>query len=161
MRILVAVVTAGLVLGIACRTAPDAIPKTMASVAEPTAAASPFTHLTGEEAWAAHGAGVPFLDARPYYDYALGHIPGAVHVPLHERDFEDRLWDFLASPRSQPTIPVVVYCSGCCSTDSLFLALRLKESGFTSISIYKDGYPGWLRADRPKVVGNRPNEEVK
>ena len=148
MRLHPAVLPAVLALGIACRPAPDPIP-TPAAPEKSNPAALPDTPMTGEEAWAAHRAGVLFVDARPYADYALGHIPGALHVPLRERDYEDRWWDFLADPRIKPDKTIVVYCSGCCSTDSLFLALRLKETGFTRIQIYKDGFPGWLRAERP------------
>jgi rhodanese-related sulfurtransferase len=51
---------------------------------------------------------------------------------------------------------VVLYCSGCCSTDALFLALRLKELGFKQIQIYRDGFPGWARAERPIAKGTMP-----
>ena len=161
MRILTAVLSAGLAFTIACRPAPEPIPPPAAHTGNSIPAGLPATPMTGEAAWAAQRAGVLFVDARPYADYAQGHIPGALHVPLRERDYEDRWWDFLANPRVKPEQPMVVYCSGCCSTDSLFLALRLQETGFTRVQVYKDGFPGWLRADRPQVRGNFPNGEVK
>lgn len=115
----------------------------------PQPSAPGFPVLSEKEAWSAHQASVLFLDARPRYDFMQGHIPGAVSLPLRDRDFEDRLWDFLTSPRSMPSASVVVYCSGCCSTDAIFLAVRLQEVGFKQIKHYKDGFPGWARADRP------------
>jgi rhodanese-related sulfurtransferase len=121
-----------------------------------TPESSPFPILNGEEAWKAQQEGVLFLDARPQSEYLLGHIPGAVSVPLRQPDFEDRLWDFVAGPRAKPQGPVVLYCSGCCSTDALFLALRLKELGFKQIQIYRDGFPGWARAERPIAKGTMP-----
>lgn len=112
-----------------------------------TAAAFPV--LSEKEAWLAHQAGVLFLDARPRTDFMQGNIPGSISLPLRDRDFEDRLWEFLASARNKPTAAVVVYCSGCCSTDAVFLALRLQEVGFKQIKHYKDGLPGWMRAEHP------------
>jgi rhodanese-related sulfurtransferase len=136
-------------LAIGCAGPPMAarMPR-VAPVPQPTSAPA-FLVLSEHEAWSAHQASVMFLDARPRMDFMQGHIPGAVSLPLRDRDFEDRLWEFLASPRCKPNAPVVVYCSGCCSTDAVFLALRLQEVGFKQIKHYKDGFPGWARADHP------------
>lgn len=120
----------------------------------PQPSAPAFPVLTEKEAWSAHQANVVFLDARSRDDFMQGHIPGAVSLPYRDRDFEDRLWEFLASPRCKPDAPVVVYCSGCCSTDAVFLAVRLQEVGFKQIKHYKDGFPGWARAERP--ISNVP-----
>jgi rhodanese-related sulfurtransferase len=128
-----------------------------ASAVPPTEPA--FPELTGDQAWDAFRSGVLFLDARQRSDYVNGHVPGALNLPLWAKDFEDQLMDFLTNPKVKPTNPAVLYCSGCCSTDSLFLAQRLKEVGFTRIQIYRDGYPGWLRAERPHVLGD--STEVK
>jgi rhodanese-related sulfurtransferase len=116
-----------------------------------------FAELNAEQAYAAWRGGVLFLDARLGTDYAYGHIPGALSLSLRDPGFAQRLKALLAGAKGKPTQPVVVYCSGCCSTDSLFLAQSLKESGFTSIRNYRDGFPGWARAGYPRAVGEQPN----
>jgi len=123
---------------------------------------APFPELQGFQAWEAFQTGVLFLDARLTSDYWLGHIPSAQNLPIWAKDFESRLLDFLSGPLGEPEKPVVVYCGGCCSTDSLLLARRLQAFGFKHIQIYRDGYPGWARAERPIEVGNTPKQsEVK
>lgn len=117
---------------------------------------TPLQTLAGDQAWEAFQNQALFLDARQPADYVYGHIPGAVNLPLRAVDFEDRLQAFLASPETKPMNLVVVYCSGCCSTDSLFLAQHLKDAGFKRIQIFRDGFPGWLRAGHPHVVGDAP-----
>ncbi|MBP1626977.1 MAG: Rhodanese domain protein [Holophagaceae bacterium] len=100
--------------------------------------------------------GVLFLDARSPEDYFYGHIPGALNLPIWEKDFEPRLAAFLKSPQADRNKPMIVYCNGCCSTDSLFLAQRLRELGFTGVRTFRDGFRAWARADRPIAGGEAP-----
>jgi len=123
---------------------------------------APFPELQGEQAREAFHAGVLFLDARPPMDYWLGHVPSALNLPVWAKDFESRLLDFLISHKGAPEAGVVVYCGGCCSTDSLLLARRLQDFGFKYVQIYRDGYPGWARAEQPIETGATPQRmEVK
>lgn len=108
------------------------------------------------EGLTAFQAGVLFLDARPPEDYAYGHIPGALNLPIWEKDFESRLAAFRASPQADRRRPVIVYCNGCCSTDSLFLAQRLRDLGFTGVRAFRDGFRAWARAGRPMATGALP-----
>lgn len=118
---------------------------------------SPFPELDAQQAYAAFHGGALFLDARTSADFGYGHIPGALSLPLRAVDFEERLKALLAHPKGTLTGPVVVYCSGCCSTDSLFLAQRLLEAGYSRVQVFKDGYPGWARAEYPRAMGQAPN----
>lgn len=124
-----------------------------APVSKPEA---PLQTFTGDQAFEAFQKGALFLDAREPADYVYGHVPGALNLPIWAVDFEDRFQAFLASPAARPLERVVVYCGGCCSTDSLFLAQSLKDAGFKRIHVYRDGFPGWLRAGHPQVVGDAP-----
>lgn len=153
MRKAAGLLTSFMVLGVAFGQAAMTPPKPL-----PTAVPEvpPFLILTGDETWAAHENAVLFLDARIPFDFARGHIPGSINLPLKSPDFEKRFGDFMVGPKSSPSMPVVVYCSGCCSTDALFLALRLKEAGFKDVRHYKDGFPGWARAERPVSRGSQP-----
>lgn len=152
-----------LLVGMACAPAlaqdPAAAPVRPSGIAAPDARQEPapaFPEMTSEQAWAAFRSGVRFLDARLREDYGQGHIPGALNLAVWEKDFEDRWTDFLVVDPWDRKVRVVVYCKGCCSTDSLLLANRLGQVGFTHIQIYRDGYPGWLRAGHPKVLGPTP-----
>ena len=117
-----------------------------------------FEEVDAGQAFAAFQAGVLFLDARLKVDYGYGHIPGAQNLPFQGKDFEARLGAFLAGPKGIRSNPAVVYCTGCCSTDSLFLAQRLKEHGFTRVQVFRDGYPGWARAKFPTAGGSSPGD---
>jgi len=128
----------------------------------PLAPSSPFPELSGDQTWAHFRSGTLFLDARLPTDYWLGHIPNAMNLPLWDKDFERRLLDYLTGPMGDPNTPVVIYCGGCCSTDSALLTLRLQAFGFKRIQIYRDGYSGWARAGRPIQTGAAPKTmEVK
>ncbi len=137
-------------------------PGTQSAQAEAPETPVPFPELQGEQAREAFHAGVLFLDARLPMDYWLGHIPSALNLPVRAKDFKSRLLDFMISHKGEPDTRVVVYCGGCCSTDSLLLAHRLQDFGFKYVQIYRDGYPGWARAEQPIETGAAPiRMEVK
>lgn len=123
--------------------------KTAAEVEQDDGFRRRFIELSGNQAWEAFQGGTLFLDARPAQDFGYGHVPRAINLPFRAGDFEQRLAAFLKSRRIGPSSPLVVYCQGCCNTDSLYLALRLEEAGYAHVQIYRDGYPGWARASRP------------
>ena len=81
------------------------------------------------------------LDARSMVEYDQGHIPGAMPLPLS--GFET------AFPGIAPLIsssdPLVVYCSGPRCDDALLLAQRLRDAGFSDVSLFIDGWQGWTQ----------------
>lgn len=82
---------------------------------------------------------VLFVDARSQKDYANGHIPGAISLPVGQ--FEERIASFLNRyPLEQP---IVTYCSGRTCEDSHDLARFLSDIGFTNVRIFIDGFQGW------------------
>ncbi len=87
---------------------------------------------------------VVVLDVRPSDEYASGHIPGAVSVPLEE--LEQRL---ASLPRNAE---IVAYCRG----PYCLLAPRavelLHERGFRARRL-EDGLPEWRLAGLPVAVG--------
>ena len=88
--------------------------------------------------------GVVVLDVRPPDEYASGHVPGAVSVPLDE--LEQRL---ASLPRDAE---IVAYCRG----PYCLLAPRavelLRERGFHARRL-EDGFPEWRLAGLPVAVG--------
>jgi len=84
---------------------------------------------------------VLLVDARHYADYARGHIPGAINIPVtlavQERDKRLDGW-----PRSSR---IVVYCqsSGCDYDERV--ASELLLDGFRDISLFHEGWQEWER----------------
>lgn len=83
---------------------------------------------------------VTVLDVRPQEEYAAGHLPGAVNIPL--ADLEARL-DQL--PRQQE---VVAYCRGPYCVLAYDAVAKLREKGFTARRL-EEGYPEWQVAGLP------------
>ena len=86
---------------------------------------------------------VTVLDVRPPEEYAAGHIPGAINVPLADLR---RRWQELPRDRE-----IVAYCRGpyCVYADDAVRLLR--DQGFTARRL-DTGYPEWERADHPTAT---------
>ena len=85
------------------------------------------------------GSGTLLLDARAAAAYRLGHIPGAVSLPLAEFAM---VFPRLAG-RLREARMLVAYCSGPNCNDSRDLALRLWERGLKNLLLYKGGMEDW------------------
>jgi rhodanese-related sulfurtransferase/biotin operon repressor len=87
---------------------------------------------------------VTVLDVRPADEYALGHLPGAVNIPL--RALEARLTE-LARDRE-----IVAYCRGPYCVLSYEAVALLRERGYR-VRRLVDGLPEWRNAGLPVEVG--------
>ncbi len=95
--------------------------------------------LTFEEARALHSQGrALFLDSRHAYDFSLGHIAGAVNVPLHDFDTTHPMLSTI--PRNHI---LVVYCDGEECNSSVALAALLHNRGFANVNVYFGGWYDW------------------
>jgi rhodanese-related sulfurtransferase len=83
---------------------------------------------------------VTVLDVRPPEEYASGHVPGAVNVPL--KDLAKRLKQL---PRDQE---IVAYCRGPHCVLAFEAVARLREKGFRARRL-QDGFPEWRQAGLP------------
>ena len=83
---------------------------------------------------------VSVLDVRPADEFAAGHLPGAVNVPLDE--LEARLADL------DPTREIVAYCRGPYCVLSYEAIATLRARGFRARRL-EDGLPEWRTAGRP------------
>ncbi len=83
---------------------------------------------------------VTVLDVRPADEFALGHLPGAVNIPL--RDLEARLAEL------DPKQGIVAYCRGPYCVLSFEAVAALRARGF-NIRRLEDGYPEWRAAGLP------------
>lgn len=92
-----------------------------------------------------------FIDARSSEEYASGHIPQAVSLPLESFDYQTPiLVDFPAYHS------IITYCEGEGCSESIDLAVHLNEIGFTNVSIFIGGWEEWQAAGYPTKEGNQP-----
>jgi rhodanese-related sulfurtransferase/biotin operon repressor len=87
---------------------------------------------------------VTVLDVRPVDEYALGHLPGAVNIPL--RELEARLAELA------PEREIVAYCRGPYCVLSYEAVALLRQRGFR-VRRLVDGLPEWRSAGLPVEVG--------
>ena len=90
------------------------------------------------------GGLVTVLDVRPEDEFAVGHLPQAVNIPL--RDLPRRLRDL---PKNRD---VVAYCRGPYCVLAFEAAALLRKHGF-KVRRLQDGYPEWKAAGLPVVQG--------
>lgn len=83
---------------------------------------------------------VVLLDVRPSDEYGLGHLPGALNIPL--RELEERLAEL---PREQE---IVAYCRGPYCVLSFEAVAALRARGF-QVRRFEDGFPEWKAAGLP------------
>ena len=88
-----------------------------------------------------------FLDARSSADYQLGHIEGALNLPVHDGDFGERLQEF--SLKVDHDEELIVYCDGIGCTLSPELASILKSMGYRDIKILINGWNEWIMRECP------------
>jgi rhodanese-related sulfurtransferase len=83
---------------------------------------------------------VTVLDVRPAEEYAAGHLPGAINVPV------DRLEKYLSKlPKRKE---VVAYCRGPYCLMSFEAVEKLRQRGFKAKRL-ENGYPEWRAAGLP------------
>lgn len=83
---------------------------------------------------------VTVLDVRPPEEYAAGHVPGAINVPLAE--LESHLSDL------PPDREIVAYCRGPYCVLAYEAVAKLRERGFNARRL-QDGFPEWKHSQFP------------
>lgn len=86
---------------------------------------------------------VTALDVRPEDEFALGHLPNAVNIPL--KAMEARLGEL------DPSQEIVAYCRGRFCVLSFEAAALLRSRGFKARCL-QDGLPEWRAAGLPVVA---------
>ena len=84
------------------------------------------------------------LDVRPQDEFALGHVPGAINIPLG--DLERRLAEL------DPDQEIVAYCRGAYCVLSYEAVAKLRTRGFKARRM-EDGLPEWRAAGLPVSSG--------
>jgi rhodanese-related sulfurtransferase/predicted transcriptional regulator len=88
---------------------------------------------------------VTVLDVRPEDEFALGHVPGAINIPL--KMLEARLSEL------DPSKEIVAYCRGTYCVLSYEAVAALRKLGFKALRL-EDGLPEWRAAGLTVVTGN-------
>ena len=88
---------------------------------------------------------VTLLDLRPRDEFALGHLPNAINIPLP--DLENHLDDLPLDKE------VIAYCRGPYCVLSFEAAAALRQRGY-KVRRLQDGYPEWKVAGFP-IEGSR------
>lgn len=83
---------------------------------------------------------VTVIDVRPPLEYAAGHVPGAINIPLDE--LEQRLDEL------DPKQEVVAYCRGPHCMLAFDAVAQLRARGITALRL-EDGYPEWKASGLP------------
>lgn len=87
---------------------------------------------------------ITVLDVRPEDEFALGHVPGAVNIPL--RALKARLSEF------DPAQEIIAYCRGPYCVLSYEAVAALRAKGFKARRL-EDGLPEWRAAGLPVATG--------
>lgn len=87
------------------------------------------------------------IDVRPANEYAAGHVPGAINIPIDS--LPQRLMDL---PRTQE---IVAYCRGPYCMLAFDAVAKLREEGFRARRL-EDGFPEW-KADNLPVDSGIPS----
>jgi rhodanese-related sulfurtransferase/DNA-binding transcriptional ArsR family regulator len=83
---------------------------------------------------------VTVLDVRPQEEYASGHLPGAINIPLKE--LEKRLEEL------DPDQEIVAYCRGPHCVLAFDAVAKLRKRGLTARRL-ENGFPEWKQAGYP------------
>jgi len=92
------------------------------------------------------------FDARTPSLYAAGHLPGAKSLPLED---VDRTLAAYSAWLTMET-PILVYCDGANCSDSLELAIKLREYGFENLTLYPGGFAEWTEYGGGVHTGSEP-----
>lgn len=103
------------------------------------------TEVTQDEFVTAHTSGAPVVDVRSPEEYAAGHVPGAVNIPLEQ--VESRRADFASDT------PMHVICQS--GGRSMKASEMLAAAGVQTLSV-AGGTKGWIDAGRSVVTGSAP-----
>ncbi len=84
---------------------------------------------------------VTLIDARSPEDFEAGHLPGAISIPfsLAKSEIKERLRGLSTSEQ------LLVYCHSNGCPYSEVVAREVSSFGFGSVSLFRDGWLGWLR----------------
>jgi len=109
-----------------------------------TAAETPAMISFAEARTMYESGSATFVDARHEFDFKLGHIKGAINVPLAEYELKKSALDGTAKDHL-----IVAYCDGAGCNSSIELSVKMMKDGFTNVRIFFGGWREWNDAGLP------------
>jgi 3-mercaptopyruvate sulfurtransferase SseA len=85
-----------------------------------------------------------FVDARHEFDFKLGHIKGAINVPLKDYDLRKSVLN-----GTSPDRVIIAYCDGAECNSSIELSVKLMKDGHPTVKIFFGGWKEWEAANLP------------
>ena len=85
------------------------------------------------------GSEVALIDARTPFEYAIGHIPGAINIP-YDSDSLEVLYESMGLHLK----PIIVYCAGVHCNKAELLAERLRALGHRAVRVFAGGWEAWM-----------------
>ena len=95
---------------------------------------------------------VAILDARIPAEYAAGHLPRALSLPVDEAELRIGSYVQVLTPQT----PILTYCGGGDCSDGLDLALKLRAFGFENVTLYAGGLVEWKAYGGATRTGDKP-----
>lgn len=92
------------------------------------------------KAWQSAGRPAQLIDVRSATEFACGHLPGAVNIPLDQIE--------LRTADLDPTRPLVLVCQG---GTRARLAASLLQPEFPNLTVLDPGTAAWIRDGNPTV----------
>jgi rhodanese-related sulfurtransferase len=87
------------------------------------------------------------FDARPFQEYAISHIPGAVNISakpgVPPSLYVSDVAEIGRVLKGRKAAPIVLYCNGPFCGKSKRLAAELLDAGYTNVRRYQLGIPVW------------------
>ena len=91
--------------------------------------------------------GATVFDARPFKEYAISHIPGALNVSakpgVSMSLYVSDIAEIGRLVKGNKAAPIILYCNGPHCGKSKRLAAELLEAGYTDVRRYQLGIPVW------------------
>jgi rhodanese-related sulfurtransferase len=94
--------------------------------------------------------GLLFIDSRGRDDFAAGHIPGALSIPLEKIQRSRKTFPGLVTLDFPGGQTLVVYCEGGDCQTSISLAKIIHDKGYKDIRIFTGGWDEWHAAGLPE-----------
>jgi rhodanese-related sulfurtransferase len=102
----------------------------------------PFKRINANEAEEMMSGDVQVVDVRDRFEYASGHVPSALHIPINP------VTGFMARKGELPEDKPIIFV--CAVGQRSALACEVAASmGFTNIFNLEGGTDGWVKAGKP------------
>lgn len=104
-----------------------------------------------DQAYKLFDDGIQFVDARDMWEFADGHVKGAINLP--EIDFAP---DHPALKELNKNEVLVIYCSSSECGLSTKLAIELLKLGYENLYVFEEGWDEWVERDYPIETSELP-----